>query len=193
MNEKTENEKTEMTLYKAEPQVEIIDKSTERPEGAFDCTFRMTVSNNIKLMALAKYAMMLDWVTNAKGEECLNTDGIINLILDEGMTRRVKDIAKKHGFYDSDDFITTMGDCGDGVLVYEGYINVGAVLPGMKVTVRLWATHSLFEDGTGVHTFTEEDFDEGGGLSFSVFTEQVFSTCMSIYLYVGDVLVHQLQ
>ena len=86
-----------------------------------------------------------------------------------------------------------VGDCGDGVLVYEGYINVGAVLPGMKVTVRLWAANSLFEDGTGVHTFTEEDFDEGGGLSFSVFTEQVFSTCMSIYLYVGDVLVHQLQ
>lgn len=107
------NEKTEMTLYKAdnEPQVET---KTERPEGAFDCTFKMTVSNNIKLMALAKYAMMLDWVTNAKGDECLNTDGIINLILDEGMTRRVKDIAKKHGFYDSDDFITTMSDCGDG-------------------------------------------------------------------------------
>ncbi len=112
------NEKTELVLCSTkadnEPQVEIIDKRPEQPEGAFDCNFRMTTSNHIKLQALAKYAMMLDWVTNAKGEECLNTDGIINLILDEGMTRRVKDIAKKHGFYDSDDFITTMSDCGDG-------------------------------------------------------------------------------
>ncbi|MBQ8037908.1 MAG: hypothetical protein IJ268_13035 [Proteobacteria bacterium] len=109
-------EKTEITLYKAdnEPQVEIIDQKTEQPEGAFDCNFRMTKGNHIKLKALAKYAMMLDWVTNAKGEDCLNTDGILNLILDEGMTRRIKDIAKKHGFYDSDDFITTMSDCGDG-------------------------------------------------------------------------------
>lgn len=110
------NEKTEMALYNAdnEPQVEIIDKKPEQPEGAFDCSFRMTIANHIKLQALAKYAQMLDWATNATDDQRLNVDGIINLILDEGMTRRVKDIAKKHGFYDSDDFITTMGDCGDG-------------------------------------------------------------------------------
>ena len=112
------NEKTELVLCSTQadndPQVDIIDKKPDQPEGAFDCNFRMTTANHIKLKALAKYALMLDWVTNAKGEQCLTSDGIINLILDEGMTRRVKDIAKKHGFYDSDDFITTMSDCGDG-------------------------------------------------------------------------------
>lgn len=112
MNDMTE--KSQMALYKSENEPQVIDKKPDQPEGAFDCNFRMTISNHIKLKALAKYAMMLDYVTNAKCEECLNTDGIINLILDEGMTRRVKDIAKKHGFYDSEDFITTMDDCGDG-------------------------------------------------------------------------------
>ena len=112
-------EKTEIALYNdknvIEPvEVEIVNKKPDQPEGWDDCNFRMTKSNKIKLNALAKYASMLDWVTNAKGDECLNADGIINLILDEGMTRRVKDIAKKHGFYDSDDFITSMSECGDG-------------------------------------------------------------------------------
>lgn len=79
-----------------------------------DYTFKITVDNMINLETLCKYAQMLDWVTNAKGDDCLNIDGVVNEILDEALSKRVKELAKKHGFIDAHDFAESLGDCKDG-------------------------------------------------------------------------------
>jgi hypothetical protein len=93
------------------------NNSVVKPENnveAGDCTFPITFPNEVMLKALSKYAMMLDYVTNAKDDEKLNIDGLINSILYEGMTKRIKDLVKKHGFEDSQEFIDCMAACKDG-------------------------------------------------------------------------------
>jgi transcription elongation factor Elf1 len=79
-----------------------------------DCTFQITMANEVLLKALAKYSMMLDYVTHADETEQLNIEGLINAILLEGMTRRIKELAKKHCFDTQEDFIACMSSCKDG-------------------------------------------------------------------------------
>ena len=55
-----------------------------------------------------------DGVTNAEEIERLNVDGVINSLLAEGMTKRVKDLAKRHGFDASSDFVESLNLCKDG-------------------------------------------------------------------------------
>ena len=94
-----------------------VRKPTDNVEAG-DCTFPITFPNEVMLRALSKYAMMLDYVTNAKEEEQLNIDGLINSILYEGMTKRIKDLVKKHGFEDQQEFIDCMAACQDGEEVF---------------------------------------------------------------------------
>ena len=79
-----------------------------------NCTFELTVDNVIGIDVLCKYAQMLDFVTNAKGEDELNIDGVVNEILDDAITKRVKELAKKHGFIDANDLIESLDGCMDG-------------------------------------------------------------------------------
>ena len=79
-----------------------------------DCTFQITMANEVMLKALSKYAMMLDYVTNAEGEELLNVEGVINSILYNGMSKMIKDVVKKHGFENQEEFIDCMNGCQDG-------------------------------------------------------------------------------
>lgn len=79
-----------------------------------DCTFQITTPNEIMLKALTKYAMMLDYVTQAQEEEQLSVEGVINSILYNGMNKMIRELAKKHGFEDSSDFMDCMSACEDG-------------------------------------------------------------------------------
>ena len=100
--------------------VRIMGKKKEETDSmAFgDCTFKITTANEIMLSALSKYAMMLDYVTDSKGEDTLNVEGVINNILYNGMSRMMKDLVKRHGFESSEDFIDSMRgcQCGEEVL-----------------------------------------------------------------------------
>ena len=74
--------------------------------------------------------------------------------------------------------ITT--DFGDGIVLYDGYITVDAVVQGVTVHVSLWGTNSFFADGTQEKTFTWEDFDSSGELRFSMIGMERFNTCMGV-------------
>lgn len=92
-----------------------MKKKEETDSMAFgDCTFKITTANEIMLNALSKYAMMLDYVTQSKGEDSLNVEGVINNILYNGMSRMMKDLVKRHGFESSEEFIDCMRSCQDG-------------------------------------------------------------------------------
>lgn len=79
-----------------------------------ECSFQITTANELILNALIKYSMMLDIVTGAQGEEQLNVDGLLNSLLNEGMNKRVKELVKRHGFEDVNDFTETLNACKDG-------------------------------------------------------------------------------
>lgn len=79
-----------------------------------DCTFQITTANEVMLKALTKYAMMLDYVTQAQGEDQLNVEGVLNSILYNGMSKMIKDLVKKHGFEDPTEFMDCMNGCADG-------------------------------------------------------------------------------
>lgn len=74
-----------------------------------------------KLKALLLYAQMLDLISfNPDSEthcEHINIDGVINDLLDEITTRRIKELCKRHGFECSNDFIDVIGACSDGAEV----------------------------------------------------------------------------
>ncbi len=93
---------------KKKTQIEIREQSDEQ------ITFQITGFNMKMLSSLCRYAQMLDHVTNAQDDEQLNTDGVINSILNDGMTKEIKDICKHHGFLDVEDFIESMAECQDG-------------------------------------------------------------------------------
>lgn len=79
-----------------------------------DFKFQITTDNEIMLNALNKYSMMLDYLTYAKEEEQLNIEGLVNCILAEGMMKRIRDLAKKHSFESSQDFVDVLLSCEDG-------------------------------------------------------------------------------
>ncbi|MBR4986649.1 MAG: hypothetical protein IKY83_13030 [Proteobacteria bacterium] len=82
-----------------------------------DCTFKISKPNLVQLNVLFKYAMMLDFV--ADGANTINIDGLINSILDECTTKRIKDLTKRHGFDSSLEFMSTLTACMDGEEVYS--------------------------------------------------------------------------
>jgi uncharacterized radical SAM superfamily Fe-S cluster-containing enzyme len=87
---------------------------------AFDTyQFQITSGNAVMLSGLVKYAQMLDFVTEADDAEQLNIDGLINSILAEGMTRRIKDLIKRHNFESMDDFLDSMTYAKTGADVAE--------------------------------------------------------------------------
>lgn len=87
---------------------------------AFDSySFQITSGNAVMLAALTKYAQMLDFITNADENEQLNIDGLFNSIICEGMTRRIKDLVKRHSFESQEDFIDSMTYAKDGAAVAE--------------------------------------------------------------------------
>ena len=75
---------------------------------------RISADNLRNIEALCKYAQMLDIITNACDDEKLSIDGVINELLDEVSTKRIKEIAKKHGFTGEADVLETFEQCTDG-------------------------------------------------------------------------------
>ncbi len=78
------------------------------------CTFKITGMNEKMIESFSKYAMMLDYVSHSDASEQLNIDGILNSLLDDALKRRIKDICKRHGFLDLEDFMEVMDGCQDG-------------------------------------------------------------------------------
>ena len=82
---------------------------------AGECTFGITGSNDMMLRALMKYTMMLDTVAIQVGdEEQLTMDGLINFLLDDAINRNIKEIIKRHGFEDRNDFYDSIATCQSG-------------------------------------------------------------------------------
>lgn len=81
--------------------------------GAESVQFRVSTDNMRYLEALCKYAQMLDLVTNAIDGERLSIDGVVNDIFSEILEKRLREIVRKHGFYDLDDAVQTLSDCAD--------------------------------------------------------------------------------
>ena len=82
--------------------------------GFGDCTFQIMPDNEAMLSSLAKFAIYLDYKTNAGQGETLNIDGLINKLLCDAMDRKIKDYVKQYGFDDKDEFMDTMIHCADG-------------------------------------------------------------------------------
>lgn len=87
--------------------------------SADSISFEITMANEMMLTALTHYTEMLDYVTNAKDDEKLNIDGLINSIVAEGMTKRIKDLVKRHSFDSVEDFIDCMCACHDAEEAYS--------------------------------------------------------------------------
>jgi F0F1-type ATP synthase delta subunit len=87
------------------------DKLSQSEENVSkeDCTFQITFGNAIMLNALCKYSQMLDYIVSSPSEEKLDINGLLNSILAEGMTKRIKDLVKKHGFEEVNEFIDLVG------------------------------------------------------------------------------------
>lgn len=90
-------------------------KSLESTDAmsADSISFDITMANQMMLTALAHYSDMLDYVTQARDEDKLNIDGLINSLIAEGMTKRIKDLVKRHSFDSQEEFIDVMCGCND--------------------------------------------------------------------------------
>ena len=93
----------------------------------------------------------------------------------------------------SDGYHRVVEDFGDGTLLYDGYIVVDQVVPGLEIEVVLWGSDTTFDDGSRRKRFTADQFDANGELHYNVIAGRYFSTCQSIYLYQDGVMLKQLQ
>jgi hypothetical protein len=93
----------------------------------------------------------------------------------------------------NDGYHRVITDFGDGTVLYDGYLVVDRVVPGMAVYVNLWGANTVFEDGTRQKWFAAENFNVAGELHFNIIGGTGFSTCQSIELYQDGVLVWKLQ
>lgn len=84
-----------------------------------DYAFKITSGNMVNLSTLCKYAQMLDYITHAQGEDQLSIDGVVNEILYTALSKRVKELAHKHGYMSADSFINDLAMCDDGEAVAE--------------------------------------------------------------------------
>lgn len=67
-----------------------------------------------QLEAIIKYYKMVSYISRKDDsvmDEALSFDGIINALLDDVLSRRIKDIVKRHSFVDSSEFLDTMAFC----------------------------------------------------------------------------------
>lgn len=93
----------------------------------------------------------------------------------------------------NDGYHQIITDFGDGTVIYDGYVVVDQVIPGMQIYVTLSGSNSLYEDGSRDKWFSAEDFDANGELHYNIYAGAGFSTCQSVFLYQDGVLVKQLQ
>ncbi|MFA6735087.1 MAG: choice-of-anchor Q domain-containing protein, partial [Sphaerochaetaceae bacterium] len=93
----------------------------------------------------------------------------------------------------NDGYHRVITDFGDGTVLYDGYLVVDQVVPGMSVYVSLWGTNTVFEDGPREKWFTSENFDSSGELHFNIIGGTGFTTCQSIELWQDGILVWKLQ
>lgn len=67
-----------------------------------------------QLEAIIKYYKMVSYISRKDDsvmDEALSFDGIINALLDDVLSRRIKDIVKRHSFIDSLEFLDTIAEC----------------------------------------------------------------------------------
>lgn len=67
-----------------------------------------------QLEAIIKYYKMVSYISRKDDsvmDEALSFDGIINALLDDVLSRRIKDIVKRHSFIDSSEFLDTIALC----------------------------------------------------------------------------------
>lgn len=88
--------------------------------NAGECTFALTGANDLMLRVFMKYALSLDSAAGVSDEsETLTIDGVINYLLDDALTRKTKEIIKRHGFENLSDFLESVSACKDGAEVRE--------------------------------------------------------------------------
>lgn len=86
--------------------------------NAGECTFALTGANDLMLRVFMKYALSLDAAAGITEEsETLTIDGLINYLLDDALTRKTKEIIKRHGFENLSDFLDSVSACKDGAEV----------------------------------------------------------------------------
>lgn len=86
--------------------------------NAGECAFALTGANDLMLRVFMKYALSLDAAAGVFDEtETLTIDGVINYLLDDALTRKTKEIIKRHGFENSSDFLDSVSACKDGAEV----------------------------------------------------------------------------
>jgi len=93
----------------------------------------------------------------------------------------------------NDGYHNILTDFGDGTALYDGYVVVDHVEPGMQIYVTLWGSNTLFEDGTREKWFNASQFNANGELHYSIIGGSNFTTCQSVYLYQNGVFIKQLQ
>lgn len=76
------------------------------------CPFKITADNMVLFETLCKYAQYIDFEVGI--DDHLTPDGVLNDVLDDVLTKRIKELVKKHGFTDSEDFISSLDGCKDG-------------------------------------------------------------------------------
>ena len=93
----------------------------------------------------------------------------------------------------NDGYHNILTDFGDGTALYDGYVVVDHVEPGMQIYVTLWGSNTLFEDGTREKWFDASQFNSNGELHYTIIGGSNFTTCQSVYLYQDGVFIRQLQ
>ena len=93
----------------------------------------------------------------------------------------------------NDGYHRIITDFGDGTALYEGYVVLDEVIPGLQVKVVLWGSNTLFEDGTREKWFDASSFDASGEMHYRMLAGRGFTTCQSLFLYQDGVLVRPLQ
>jgi hypothetical protein len=85
-----------------------------------ECTFTLTESNEKKLRALSMYMRVVEEVSRPKQDgEPLCIDGLMNTLIDQVTEQWIKDLVKKHGFMDSQDFVSIACACKDEAELFD--------------------------------------------------------------------------
>lgn len=86
--------------------------------NAGECAFALTGANDLMLRVFMKYALSLDSAAGVQDDaETISIDGVINYLLDDALTRKTKEIIKRHGFENLSDFLDSISACKDGAEV----------------------------------------------------------------------------
>lgn len=91
-----------------------MSKAESNTKASGECIFTLTDSNERKLRALSMYMRVVEEVSRPKQDgEPLCIDGLLNTLFDQISDIWIKDLVKKHGFADSEDFIGIACACKD--------------------------------------------------------------------------------